>query len=168
MEMQTTYDATLVGHAKHSSTSDSAAYKHLIWMGLAHLPLMYLVMFTMIYSLGELVHNLNTFYMAGMMAAPMIFLMPLMMRHMYKNKKLNLVVYLGSVALFAILFAFMRNQTFIGDRQFLRSMIPHHSGAVLMCQEAKIADSEIKALCNQIIQGQKSEIDQMKRILERI
>jgi uncharacterized protein (DUF305 family) len=46
-------------------------------------------------------------------------------------------------------------------------MIPHHSGAVLMCENPRLEDPEIKSLCGQIIEGQLREIDQMKAILER-
>jgi uncharacterized protein YcnI len=46
-------------------------------------------------------------------------------------------------------FLFMRQQSAISDRQFLRSMIPHHSGAILMCEEAPIRDPRIKDLCNE-------------------
>ena len=137
-------------------------------MGLVHLPIMYAVMFTMVYSWSDVVHNLNTLYMAGMMVAPMIVLMPLMMKSMYPNRRANLMVYASSIALFAVLFSFMRNQTFVGDEQFLKSMIPHHSGAILMCEEAKISNPELKALCTEIIQGQKAEIAQMKEILSRM
>lgn len=143
-------------------------YRNLAVMGLLHLPLMYALMFSMVYSFDEVFHNLNTFYMAGMMAAPMLVLMPLLMKEMYPNKKLNLVTYGVSVAGFAALFIFMRAQTFIGDKQFIRSMIPHHSGAVLMCERANVTDSEIRSLCQQIIQNQKAEIEQMRKILERM
>jgi uncharacterized protein (DUF305 family) len=34
----------------------------------------------------------------------------------------------------------------VGDKQFLRSMIPHHAGAILMCEKASIKDAEIRAL----------------------
>jgi len=47
----------------------------------------------------------------------------------------------------------------------LRSMIPHHAGAILMCEQAPIRDAEIRKLCETIISGQQAEIDQMKRKL---
>jgi uncharacterized protein (DUF305 family) len=47
-------------------------------------------------------------------------------------------------------------------------MIPHHSGAILMCEQASIQDAEIQALCDSIIAGQQSEIDQMETILQRL
>lgn len=137
-------------------------------MGLLHFPIMYIVMFSMVYSAADIFHNLNTFYMAAMMVAPMLILMPLMMRKMYPNSKLNLIVYTASTVLFLALLFFTREQSFIGDRQFLRSMIPHHSGAILMCEKSKIEDAEIKMLCDEIIKGQRAEIEQMKKILDRM
>ena len=129
--------------------------------------LMYLIMFTMIYSLGEFIQNINFVYMAIMMATPMIVMMPLMMPSMYPVRKLNLLIYFASAALFVLAFTGIRAQLLVGDTQFLRSMIPHHSGAILMCERAKISDPEIKALCGDIIRSQKQEIDQMKQILDR-
>ena len=58
-------------------------YRNLFWMGLLHVPIMYLVMFSMVDTRADVVHNLNTFYMAVMMAAPMVALMPFMMKEMY-------------------------------------------------------------------------------------
>lgn len=134
---------------------------------LISLVIMYLVMFTMIDGINDFYNNLNMFYMAIMMVAPMAMLMLLMMAPMYPNKRLNLGLHLAFAILFVAAFAFMRMQTFIGDAQFLRSMIPHHSGAILMCRESSLADPEIAALCERIIDSQKREIAEMNRILAR-
>jgi uncharacterized protein (DUF305 family) len=56
----------------------------------------------------------------------------------------------------------------VSDKQFLRSMIPHHAGAILMCEQAPIEDAEIKALCKNIVSSQQSEIDQMKAKLSAL
>ena len=45
-------------------------------------------------------------------------------------------------------------------------MIPHHSRAILVCQESDLSDPEIM-LCEAIIQTQREEIRQMEGILER-
>lgn len=45
-------------------------------------------------------------------------------------------------------------------------MIPHHSGAILMCREALIEDQRLKDLCKTIIAGQQAEIDQMRALLQ--
>ena len=128
---------------------------------------MYLVMFVMIDSLGSFFNNLNTAYMALMMVTPMIVLMIAAMPHMFPSKRAYAALIAGSVVVFLASFALIRTQTTIGDRAFLRSMIPHHSGAILMCREASLKDPEIVALCRQIIRSQRSEIDQMKAMLQR-
>jgi uncharacterized protein (DUF305 family) len=62
----------------------------------------------------------------------------------------------------------IRGQLAITDRQFLRSMIPHHAGAILMCETAPIRDPEIKELCTAIVSSQQSEIDRMKAKLAQL
>jgi uncharacterized protein (DUF305 family) len=129
--------------------------------------IMYLVMFVMIDRLSSFYNNLNMVYMTLMMVSPMVVLMIVAMPGMFPSKRLNTLLLLGSAVAFFGSFALIRTQTTIGDTAFLRSMIPHHSGAILMCEQAKLSDPEVRQLCSGIIAGQKSEIDQMKRILER-
>ncbi len=130
--------------------------------------IMYFVMFSMIDGTGSFFHNVNMFYMALTMVAPMAVLMLLMMGSMYASKRLNLVLYAGFVILFAAAFLAIRSQTAVGDTQFVRSMIPHHSGAILMCQQAQLTDAELRQLCGEIVDAQRAEIEQMKRILARL
>ena len=130
--------------------------------------IMYLVMFVMIDRLGSFYNNVNMFYMTLMMVAPMVVIMLVgAMRSMFPNKKLNYALIAVFAALFFFSWALIRWQYPVGDAQFLRSMIPHHSGAILMCQEADLTDPELVKLCDDIIKAQKQEIDQMKAILER-
>ena len=131
------------------------------------LAIMYLAMFTMIWSFADFFNNLNMAYMALVMWAPMAVVMMLTMGAMYADRRLNFVLYAAFALIFALSLWGMRAQALVGDRQFLRSMIPHHSGAVLMCGRAKVQDPEIVALCGRIIKSQKQEIDQMKAILDR-
>ena len=129
--------------------------------------IMYLVMFVMIDSLGSFYNNLNMVYMTLMMVAPMVVLMILAMSHMFPSKRANVALIFGSIAIFSGSFALIRTQTTIGDAAFLRSMIPHHSGAILMCREATLKDPEIIRLCSGIEGSQRREIDEMKAILAR-
>ncbi len=55
-----------------------------------------------------------------------------------------------------------RTQSAVGNMQFLRSMIPHRSGAILMCEKAAIRNPGIKDLCKTVIAGEAAEIRQMK------
>jgi uncharacterized protein (DUF305 family) len=87
---------------------------------------------------------------------------------MYPRKKLNRAIAgAGAVAL-AAFWLVLRQQTAISDTQFLRSMIPHHAGAILMCEKAALKDAQIVRLCGNIVSGQQAEIDEMKAILARL
>jgi uncharacterized protein (DUF305 family) len=129
--------------------------------------IMYLVMYTMIASLSHFYLNLNNTYMTLMMLAPMAAIMTYTMRSMFPSRRANAAVIVGAVVVFAASFAAMRTQAAVGDAQFLRSMIPHHSGAILMCREASLTDPEIINLCREIVRSQESEIAQMKALLRR-
>lgn len=129
---------------------------------------MFGVMYTMVHSLNEVYLNINTFYMTGMMVTPMLAIMVIMMRSMFPDKRLNLVLILSSLVIFVILFTLERTQGLVGDKQFVRSMIPHHSGAILMCENAQISDPELKTLCGNIVTSQRQEIEQMSKILNRL
>ena len=129
---------------------------------------MYVLMFTMLDSWGDFFNNLNAAFMALTMLAPMGILMLALMRRMYTNRRLNAVLYVGFVIVFVVALAGIRTQTPIGNEQFIASMIPHHSGAILMCREADITDAELRTLCDGIETGQRQEIEQMKAILARL
>ncbi|WP_293797325.1 DUF305 domain-containing protein [uncultured Bosea sp.] len=128
---------------------------------------MYLVMYTMIAALGHFHLNLNNVYMTLMMVAPMTLIMLVSMRSMFPSQRLNMIIGAGALAVFVGGFIAMRTQAGIGNAEFLRSMIPHHSGGILMCEKANITDPEIVALCREIIKSQSQEIAQMEAILAR-
>jgi uncharacterized protein (DUF305 family) len=130
--------------------------------------IMYLVMYSMIATLDHFHFNLNNVYMTLMMVAPMTVVMLVAMRSMFPSRRLNLIVMAAAIVAFGASYYGMRTQALIGDSEFLRAMIPHHSGAVLMCEQAKITDPEILALCRQIVEGQQREIGQMEAILDRL
>jgi uncharacterized protein (DUF305 family) len=123
---------------------------------------MYVLMYAMVNSLGNVFNNLNQVYMAALMAAPMVIIELIVMRAMYHDQKRNAAVIAASLVVGVAAFMLIRFQTGISDRQFLRSMIPHHASAILMCGEAPIADADIKRLCERIIASQQAEIDQMR------
>lgn len=155
-------------NSKPSAEMQRHHYRMLAVNLIASLIIMYVAMFAMIWGWGEFIQNVNFFYMALVMWAPMSAVMLLTMKGMYANKRINLVLNaLFALALVGSFYA-IRAQSLVGDRQFLRSMIPHHSGAILMCERSKLGDPEIQGLCGQIVHGQKQEIDQMKAIMARL
>lgn len=129
---------------------------------------MFFAMYAMIATLDHLYLNISNVYMTMMMVAPMALLMLVFMRHMFQSRRKNMIIVGLAIAVFAVGWIGMRTQLGVGDAQFARSMIPHHSGAILMCREAKLSDPELMELCRGIIDAQEREISQMKRILERL
>ena len=110
--------------------------------------------------------NISNFYLSLMMVGAMGVVMLLVMRPMYKNKRLNAGLLVSFASTLVIAFLLGRTETFVGNEEFLHSMIPHHSRAILVCQRASITDPDIERLCAGIIETQREEIAQMQRMLE--
>ena len=128
---------------------------------------MYILMYAMVDSFDSVFNNINQVYMAGLMASPMVLIELALMGGMYPNKNLNRG--LMAVSAFALVgfFFLIRQQVAVTDTQFLRSMIPHHSGAILMCGKAPLESPQLKELCRSIIASQDAEIKQMKAMLRK-
>lgn len=160
--------ATPAGHGQHARTHDAGGnhYGRLVTMtGLSFIA-MYILMYAMVDRFANVYSNFNQVYMAGLMTAAMVIIELMVMGGMYPNRRLNAILILVSAVALGVFWFSTREQTAITDRQFLRSMIPHHAGAILMCNEAQLSDPELKTLCRQIIAGQQQEIDLMKAKLD--
>lgn len=129
---------------------------------------MYFVMFSMIDGWGDFRNNLNMAYMAITMWAPMGIFMLATMPGMFPRKLLNQALYAAFVILTLVSFLATRSQALIDDRQFIDSMIPHHSGAILTCRQASLSDRELMQLCDEIEAAQRREIEQMQAISNRL
>ena len=143
-------------------------YKKLMVMVVLSFMSMYMLMYAMVNTFANVIPNVNQFYMAGLMTIPMIFIEMALMGSMYMDKKLNTIIIGVSSILLIAFFVFIRQQSAVSDKQFLKSMIPHHASAILMCEKANLQDPEIKDLCQSIISGQQAEIDQMKAKLQEV
>ena len=153
----------MTGTAKHGG--GGGHYSRLAVMVVVSFLAMYALMYAMVDRFANVYSSLNQLYMAGLMAAAMVPIELLIMRSMYPDRKANAVTLaLSAVALIGC-WAAIRTQAAIDDRQFLRSMIPHHSGALLMCGEAELDDPDLRRLCGEIMSSQQREIDFMKQKL---
>lgn len=150
------------GHSK------TGPYGGLAMMVLLSFLSMYVLMYAMVDILDNVHHSFNQVYMAGLMTAPMAIIELVLMRSMYPSKKLNAMLLAAGVVALVVFWVLIRQQAAISDKQFLRSMIPHHAGAVLMCNEAPIVDPDVKLLCRGIIASQQAEIRQMKAKLREL
>lgn len=151
----------------HSKLSKNHYFLLLIMAILSFIS-MYLLMYSMVDRFDNIYNNLNQVYMASLMTAPMVIIEVFLMRSMYQKKKWNITIIIVSILVLVCSFAFIKEQAAIDDEQFIMSMIPHHSSAILMCEQASIEDPELKQLCEDIILNQQEEIEQMKEILSRM
>src|SRR2546423_11033875 len=128
-------------NSQHES-SHMMHYRRLLLMAVLSYIAMFVLMYAMVNAFGNVYVNVNQFYMAGLMAAPMVIIEIALMSAMYPNKKLNAAISGASAVLLIVFWVLIRKQTAVSDKQFLRSVIPHHAGAVLMVDQAKITDPE--------------------------
>lgn len=143
------------------------AYLKLLYMALLSFASMYILMYAMVNQFANVYPNINQFYMAALMTMPMVLIEMIVMSSMYMDKNRNKLIIILSFIALVVFFLLIRYQSAVSDKQFLKSMIPHHAAAILMCQETKIKDPEINALCSNIISSQQQEIDQMKTLLNK-
>lgn len=137
-------------------------YWHLLIMIALSFIAMFVLMYAMVDIFSNVYVNINQFYMAGLMTIPMVLIELAVMRSMYTDAKVNIAIVVVSLAAFIFFFGGIRQQLAVTDTQFLRSMIPHHASAILMCEKAAIEDPDIKRICASIIEGQRAEIAEMK------
>jgi hypothetical protein len=133
-----------------------------------HFVIMWALTYSGVWAFDHIWLNLNRFYMAVVMVAPMVIVMVLAMWHMFPKPRANVALLTVSAVVFGGAFAAIRTQTFVGDEQLSRSMIPHHSIAIKTCERAQLTDPETIRLCQQIVQTQREEITQMEDILARL
>lgn len=143
-------------------------YTKFMLMLLVSFVIMYGVMFLNVASTDHIYLNINRLYMTLLMVAPMALVMLAFMPMMYKDKKMNTLIIVVSIVVIVGAFLMLRNQVAVGDKQFMQSMIPHHSSAILVSSQATLTDPEVKKLAQDIIKAQEKEIAQMKAILKRL
>ncbi|MDM4778045.1 DUF305 domain-containing protein [Micromonospora sp. b486] len=107
---------------------------------LISLAVMFVLTLSQIRRWSDFFLNLSNFYTSVIMVAVMGVIMMGVMHQMFTDRRLNIVLYAVLGALFVGGFAAVRTEPFVGNENFLRSMIPHHSRAVLVCQESDITD----------------------------
>lgn len=133
----------------------------LMLMAVVSFGVMFAFMYMMVDRYSNVYINLNQFYMVAVMVAAMMIVEIAIMASMYE-RKVKIITTIVSIVALVLFFSFVRNQTALSDKEFLKSMIVHHGSALLMCENAKLKDSEVKALCDEIISGQQTQIDWMK------
>ena len=143
-----------------------AMYKRFALMAVAMFVAMYFIMYAMIDGLQNLIPNINNLYMTLLMVSAMLVIELWIMKGMYQNKKINWAIITVSLAIGIFSWFGIREQLFVGDKEFVKGMIPHHAAAVLMSEKAKLTDPELIEKKKNILETQAKEIELMKRKLK--
>ncbi|NDP27249.1 MAG: DUF305 domain-containing protein [Flavobacterium sp.] len=152
----------------HNEMNGNNYVKFFLMLGLSFVA-MYVTMYLNTYQIDHVYFSLTRFYMSCLGIAAMAVIMLSLMLNMYKDKKKNIAIYVGSLVLFLGALGLVRAQSpIIGDVLWMKAMIPHHSIAILTSERANIEDPEVKKLAEDIIKAQKKEIIEMKRMIERL
>ena len=107
-------------------------------------------------------------YMTLTMTAMMATVMLTFMWKMLSNRWLNVAIYAGSAMLFGVALWLVRSQETVQDVSYMRSMIPHHSIAILASERAEISDPRVRELADAIIETQREEIAEMKELIAEL
>ena len=146
----------------------SGSYAKFGAMIAASTAVMFVLMYLNTYALEHVFFSETRFYMAFVMGAAMAVIMLLFMLGMYKNSKVNMGILIGSVVVFAGALWLVRSQTTVEDVSWMKAMIPHHSIAILTSERANISDPRVRKLADEIIEAQRSEIDEMKTLIKAL
>jgi FlaA1/EpsC-like NDP-sugar epimerase len=126
---------------------------------------MFGLMYLNTYQLEHVRFSETRAWMALLMGAVMAVIMLLFMLRMYSDKRLNIAILAGSVAVFAGSLWLVRSQETVDDVAYMRAMIPHHSIAILTSERAHIRDPRVRELADGIIEAQKREIAEMDALI---
>jgi uncharacterized protein (DUF305 family) len=123
---------------------------------------MYGLMYLNTYAFEQVFWSETRAWMALLMGATMSVIMLGFMLGMYKTRALNLAIFGGSAAVFALSLWLVRSQATVDDVGYMWAMIPHHSIAILTSKRAQISDPRVRKLADEIIEAQEREIAEMK------
>ena len=107
-------------------------------------------------------------FMTMMMGAAMMIIMLFFMREMYKNSRVNAVIFVGAGLMLLLSVWLVRSQVTVNGVDYMEGMIPHHSIAILTSERARIEDPRVRKLADEIIQAQRREIKEMEWLIEDI
>lgn len=108
------------------------------------------------------------FFMTLIMGAAMIIIMLAFMLGMYKNSKVNAMIFVGAGVMLFMALWLIRSQLTVGSEDYMEGMIPHHSIAILTSERAQIEDYRVRELADAIIEAQRKEIKEMEWLIEDI
>jgi hypothetical protein len=129
---------------------------------------MFALMYANTYTLDHVFFSETRFWMAFVMGAAMAVIMLAFMLGMYKDRRKNMAIFVGSAVVFAGALWLVRSQETIADVAYMKAMIPHHSIAIMTSERAHLRDPRTRQLAKDIIIAQRREIAEMKYLIADI
>lgn len=129
---------------------------------------MFVLMYLNTYAFEHVRWSETRFYMTFVMGAAMAGVMLSFMLGMYRNTRLNVAIFAGSAVVFMLALFLVRSQVTVGDRSYMKAMIPHHSIAIMTSERAGIEDVRVRELADGIIEAQRREISEMNWLIRDI
>ena len=126
---------------------------------------MYGLMYLNTYAYEHVFWSETRAWMAVVMGATMAVIMLSFMLSMYKKRALNLAIFGGSIALFALSLWLVRSQATVDDVEYMKAMIPHHSIAIMTSERSQVSDARVRKLADEIIETQRREISEMRYLI---
>ena len=130
--------------------------------------IMFFLMYQLVYSTDHAMFSVNRLIASLVMGCVMTVVMLGFMWSMYKGVGIKIAVLVVAALGGIILLSMNRSQALIGDSNFMKSMIPHHSIAINNARKASISDPRVRELADEIIESQVREIAEMKLLLDDI
>lgn len=127
--------------------------------------LMFAMMYLNTWSVDHIWFSWTRAFMTMIMAATMAVVMLAFMLNMYRNRTTNIAIISSSVLLFILAIYLVRSQATVGDVDYMKAMIPHHSIAILTSTRARISDPRVRKLADGIIDTQLREISEMEALI---
>lgn len=129
---------------------------------------MFIVMYLNTFELGHVRWSETRFFMTLLMGATMAVIMLGFMLGMYKKRRANVAIVLGSLVLFGLATWLVRSQTTVQETSYMSAMIPHHSIAILTSERSEIDDVRVCELAVEITEAQRREISEMDWLISDI
>ena len=126
---------------------------------------MFVLMYSTVYSLDHVWWSDTKAFMALYMGATMAIIMLAFMLKMYTDTRKNIAIFAVSAALFGLGLWLAQSQRTVQDVAWMKAMIPHHSIAILTSSRADLSDPRVRELADEIIEAQRREIAEMEALI---
>lgn len=143
-------------------------YARFVAMIVTSTVIMFGLMYLNTYSLEHVYFSETRTFMAIYMGAVMAIVMLAFMQSMYKNRAVNLMIFVGAAVVFALALWLVRSQKTVDQVSWMKAMIPHHSIAILTSERASITDPRVRKLADGIIETQRKEIREMEALIAEL